>query len=292
MSNAQSPARVACLQMQIVQNGKEKNLANAARMIDEACGKNANLLILPEMFNTGCMFRDRAQAYAMAEPVPGGQSTQMLLDRARQHGVYIVASLVEQDGPDLFNTAVLAGPEGLVGKYRKLHPCEEEVYWIEPGNLGLPVFHTPMGRIALLICLDVYYPEAVRICAMQGADIICVPSNWGDFKQSRMLPDPFWTMAPALCMASALSNHVIVAGTNCVGQIEDRTFPGQSVIAGPWGAPLAGMVLNEETVIYADVDLSDSRKKNFHPTNSRLANRRTDVYSADLGYRPEKYPRQ
>lgn len=289
MEKIQSPARVACVQMELVQSDKAKNLDTARRMVGEAAGRGANLLVLPEMFNSGCMIGSRAEAYALAEPVPGGQSTRLLLELARTHGVYLVASLLERKGPDLYNTAVLAGPEGLVGKYRKLHPCEDEVYWVEPGDLGLPVFHTPIGRIAMLICLDAYYPEAARVCAMQGADIICIPSNWMDVKESRQLPDPYWTMAPVLCMANALSNHVLVVGTNCVGMLGGRHFPGQSVVASPWGAPIAGPAGQEEEIICVDVDLCDSRRKYFHPTNSRLANRRTDVYSGDLGYCPDKY---
>ena len=289
MENVQAPARVACVQMEVVQGGKKSNLDAARRLILEACEKGANLLILPELFNTGGMITDRAEAYALAESIPDGASVTLLLELAQTHGVYVVASLLERQGADLFNTAVLVGPDGLVGKYRKLHPCEDEVYWVEPGDLGLPVFHTPIGRIAMLICLDAYYPETARICAMQGADIICIPSNWMDVKESRALPDPYWTMAPVLCMANALSNHILVAGVNCVGYQRGRHFPGQSVIAGPWGAPVAGPAGQEEEILYADVDLCDSRRKYFHPTNSRLANRRTDVYSADLGYHPEKY---
>ena len=289
MENVQAPARVACVQMEVVQGDKKSNLDAARRLILEACEKGANLLILPELFNTGSMITDRAEAYALAESIPDGASVTLLLELAQTHGVYVVASLLERKGADLFNTAVLVGPDGLVGKYRKLHPCEDEVYWVEPGDLGLPVFHTPIGRIAMLICLDAYYPETARICAIQGADIICIPSNWMDVKESRALPDPYWTMAPVLCMANALSNHILVAGVNCVGYQRGRHFPGQSVIAGPWGAPVAGPAGQEEEILYADVDLCDSRRKYFHPTNSRLANRRTDVYSADLGYHPEKY---
>ena len=292
MEKVQSPARVACVQMEVAQGEKTRNLDTARRMILEGCEKGANLLVLPELFNTGSMIEDRAEAYALAESIPNGTSVKMLLELARTHGVYLVASLLERQGPDLFNTAVLAGPEGLVGKYRKLHPCEDEVYWVEPGDLGLPVFHTQIGRIAMLICLDAYYPETARICALQGADIICIPSNWMDVKESRKLPDPYWTMAPVLCMANALANHVLVAGVNCVGNQRGRHFPGQSLVAGPWGAPLTGLAGQTEEILCADVDLCDSRRKYFHPTNSRLANRRTDVYSADLGYRPERYSGQ
>src|SRR5699024_1756599 len=141
MENVQAPARVACVQMEVVQGDKKSNLDAARRLILEACEKGANLLILPELINTGSMITDRAEAYALAESIPDGASVTLLLELAQTHGVYVVASLLERKGADLFNTAVLVGPDGLVGKYRKLHPCEDEVYWVEPGDLGLPVFH-------------------------------------------------------------------------------------------------------------------------------------------------------
>ena len=242
------------------------------------------------LFTTGSAFDTRAEAYAVAEAIPDGRTSQFLLKKAREHGVYITGSFVERDGADLYNTAVLAGPDGLVGKFRKLHPCEDEVYWAEPGNLGIPVFHTPIGRIALLICLDAYYPECFRICALQGADIICTMFNAYHVKESRRLPDPYATMAGVLCMANALSNHVFVACCDAVGECNGTRFAGQSMVANQWGAPLAGPASDEEeAIVYADIDLADSRRKYFHPTNSRLANRRIDVYSQDLGYHPEKY---
>ena len=242
------------------------------------------------LFTTGSAFDTRAEAYAVAEAIPDGRTSQFLLKKAREHGVYITGSFVERDGADLYNTAVLAGPDGLVGKFRKLHPCEDEVYWAEPGNLGIPVFHTPIGRIALLICLDAYYPECFRICALQGADIICTMFNACHVKESRRLPDPYATMAGVLCMANALSNHVFVACCDAVGECNGTRFAGQSMVADQWGAPLAGPASDEEeAIVYADIDLADSRRKYFHPTNSRLANRRIDVYSQDLGYHPEKY---
>ena len=290
MENRQSPVRVACIQMDVIQGQVEENLRVAGQMLNEACSNGANLLVLPEMFNSGCVFENREQVYAIAEEVPCGKSSTCLLEIAQKRKVYITASLIEQSGVDLFNTSILVGPNGFIGKYRKLHPCQDEVYWIEPGNLGIPVFHTPIGRIAMLICLDAYYPETYRIAALQGADIICISFNAGDVKESRKLPDPYNTMISVLCMANALSNHIFVAGANRIGSVGTAKFAGQSIIANQWGAPVSDVAGSKEAqIIYADIDLCDSRRKYFHPTNSRLANRRIDVYSADLGYCPEKY---
>ena len=137
MSKIQSPAKIACIQMRISYCRVEENLAEADRLIEAACANGATLLILPETFTTGSAFDTRAEAYAVAEAIPDGRTSQFLLKKAREHGVYITGSFVERDGADLYNTAVLAGPDGLVGKFRKLHPCEDEVYWAEPGNLGI-----------------------------------------------------------------------------------------------------------------------------------------------------------
>ena len=122
MSKIQSPAKIACIQMRISYCRVEENLAEADRLIEAACANGATLLILPETFTTGSAFDTRAEAYAVAEAIPDGRTSQFLLKKAREHGVYITGSFVERDGADLYNTAVLAGPDGLVGKFRKLHP--------------------------------------------------------------------------------------------------------------------------------------------------------------------------
>lgn len=291
MENNQSPCRIACVQMDVAQNQRDQNLSTTSNLLEKAYDAGATLIILPEMFNTGCMMKNRAEAYQAAEAVPDGKTTALLIRFAEECNIYIVGSVVEQSGYNLYNTAVLVGPDGYIGKYRKLHLCEDEVYWFEGGDLGIPVFHTPIGRIAMLICLDAYYPETFRICALQNADIVCVPSNWTDVTISRSLPVPYKTMAPTLCMAGALSNYFFVAATNRVGKVNGTKFPGQSVIANQWGAPIA-VAGEQEEIIYADLDLCDSRRRYFHPTNSRLANRRIDVYSYFFNYDLDKYHQQ
>lgn len=292
-----SPVKVACIQMDIIDGNIDANLQKAEKLIREACAAGAGLIVLPETFNSGFFMDCREQAYQAAEPVPEGKSSQLLISLAREYSVYICASLLERSGSDIFNAGILAGPDGYIGKCRKLHPCEDEVYYVEPGDLGIPVFHTPIGRIGLCICLDAYYPEVFRILALQGVDIVCCMFNSSDVKETRHLPDPFHTLVTTLCMANAVSNHIFTVCCDRVGRGHDTMhgskFAGQSAIISPWGGPLSGIASDEEeTILYADIDLSDARKKNYHPANSRLAVRRTDVYSADLGYDPKKYPRQ
>lgn len=287
-----APVKIACIQMSVIPGDKDACLAKAEKMILEACANGAELLVLPEVFN-GQAEAARADAYRYAETIPGGKTSEMMIRLAKENKVYICGSFYEREGVDLYNTDILAGPDGLVGKYRKLHLCGNEPLKLEPGNMGIPVFRTPLGRIALLVCLDAYYPETFRIAALQGADIVCVSFNAGDFHEERNMPEGWYTAMPVLCQAAALSNHIFVVGCNRVGACGNYVSAGQSVIAGQWGMPVVPMAPHDqETILYAEVDLSDSRRKHFSPTDSRLANRRLDVYSPMLGYETEKYPKQ
>ena len=287
-----APVSIACIQMHAAYQEKEANLRHAEALIVEACKNGADLLVLPEFF-TDTSSQNRAEAYEQAESIPHGETTRMLLRLSREYGVHICGSFMERDGVDLYNTAILTGPDGLVGKYRKLHLCQSELYYFEPGDLGIPVFHTPLGRIALLICLDAYYPETFRIAAMEGADIACVMFNAMDVQQERNMPEQLYTPMPILCMANALSNHMYVVGCNRVGVCNDYVSAGQSIIVNPWGAPVVPVAPHDrEATLHAQVDLCDTRRRYISSTNSRLGNRRTDLYDPMLGYDPTRYPKQ
>lgn len=277
----ENQVRVSCIQMDVKLKDKTHNLNRAVELTEEACRNNASLVIFPELFSSGYTFYNREDVYSFAEAIPSGQTTKTVCELSKENNVYIVCSLIEQEGCNLYNTAILTGPEGYIGKYRKLHLCGDEIFWMEPGNLGIPVFHTRIGRIAMLICLDGFYPETYRICALQGADIICVPTNWSHVKA---LPPPYKTMGPTLTMAAALSNHIFIAASSRVGAEPGMEYPGQSIIANINGGPLAGPAGEKEEIIYADCNLADTRKRYLDATNSRLGNRRTDVYSEFLGY--------
>jgi len=287
-----APVKIACIQMSAEFGNKDANLKKAEQHILEACENGANLLVLPENFN-GSFEHTRQAAYAYAEPIPSGETSRMLIRLAEEKGVYVCGSFVEQDGIKLYNTSILVGPEGYIGKFRKLHLCGPEQYMYEPGDLGIPVFHTKLGRIALLICLDSYNPETFRIATLQGADIICVSYNAGDYHDVWNMPEGVHTAMPWLCLANAMSNHVFVVGCNRVGAYPGYTSAGQSVIASQWGMPVVPIAPHDrEAILYAEVDLSEARKVHISDTDSRTKNRRTDVYDAMLGYDPAKYPKQ
>jgi len=278
----QAEVKVACIQCDIEIGNVKKNTEKTVRFINEACDNGAKLIVLPETCNSGYVFETREEAFLLSQEVPAGETTKSWINVAKERKVYIVAGICERDGSDLYNTAVLVGPEGFIGKYRKLHLWEDEFLWFEPGNVGLPVFHTPIGRIGIIICYDMWFPETFRILASQGADIVCVPTNW---VLHESLPNDMKNFGPILGMAAAHSNGIFIAAADRVGTERNVLFPGKSVIIRTAGLPIAGPADDTEQIIYANCNLAKSRKHQSNAYNSTLKDRRTDVYDAMLGYK-------
>lgn len=281
-NNKQAEVKVACIQCDIEIGNIKKNTEKSLMLINEACDNGAKLIVLPETCNSGYVFETREEAFSLSQEVPAGETTKSWIEVAKERNVYIVAGICERDGSDLYNTAVLVGPEGYIGKYRKLHLWEDEFLWFEPGNMGLPVFHTPIGRIGIIICYDMWFPETFRILAAQGADIVCVPTNW---VLHESLPNDMKNFGPTLGMAAAHSNGIFVAAADRVGVERNVSFPGKSVIIRTAGLPIAGPADDIEQIIYANCNFAKSRKHQSNAYNSTLKDRRTDVYDEMLGYK-------
>ena len=192
-----SPVRVAVVQFnpQVGLDNLESNALAVRQRLQQAVKEGANLIVLPELATTGYCFHSREEAFAHAEPVPDGQTVRGWIAFAKEKQVYLVGCLPEADGHQLFDTAVLVGPDGFVGKYRKTHLWNEEKLFFTPGNLGFPVFDTRIGRIGLLVCWDIWFPETARIVSQLGADIICIPTGWV------WTPPPLYD-ASGTCMAA------------------------------------------------------------------------------------------
>lgn len=274
--------KVACLQMEPVVGSKEANLRHAHELIEQAAGAGAGLLVLPELCNSGYVFETREEAFDLAEPVPDGPTCRGWIEMAAQYGVYLVAGISERDGDALYNSSVVIGPQGYIGTFRKVHLWNKENLFFEPGNLGFPVFRTPIGRIGTFICYDGWFPESYRLCALQGADIICIPTNWVPIPGQDQTRE---AMANILVMAGAHSNSVYIAACDRVGTERGQPFIGQSVIVSYTGWPIGGPAsASEEQIIYADVDLAEARaKRNWNEFNQPLRDRRTDTYGEMLG---------
>ncbi|MFZ5789589.1 MAG: nitrilase family protein [Pseudomonadota bacterium] len=274
--------KIACIQMEPVVGEKQRNLRRSVELINEATANGANLVVLPELCNSGYVFESRAEAFALSEEIPGGESTAAWAETAAKNNLHLVAGIAEREGNLLYNSAVVIGPKGYVGTFRKVHLWNEENLFFEPGNLGFPVFKTPIGRIGCHICYDSWFPESHRLAALQGADIICVPTNWVPIPGQDPKRE---AMANILVMAAAHSNSVFIAAADRIGNERGQPFIGQSIIVGSAGWPIGGPASRDkEEIIYAEANLSDARRKrNWNEYNQPLRDRRTDVYHEMLG---------
>ncbi|ACV62818.1 Nitrilase/cyanide hydratase and apolipoprotein N- acyltransferase [Desulfofarcimen acetoxidans DSM 771] len=177
---------VATVQFRPVAEKVEENRQKMLELIDRATavaaqkGIELNLILFPELAATGAI-SDARKIQELAEEIPGA-GTAVFTEKAGENNVYIVLGIVEKQGVDYFNTAVLIGAEGMLGKYRKVHLTSQDKTWACAGKEGFPTFDLPFGRVAILIGYDLIFPESVECLAKWGTDLLCVPSLWGDEK--------------------------------------------------------------------------------------------------------------
>ena len=274
--------RIAVGQFEPRVGEKERNVARTLELIDEAASRGVELLVLPELCNSGYVFESKEEAESLAEEVPGGPTVKAWLERCAARGLTLVAGIAERDGGALYNSAVVVTPGGFVGTYRKLHLWDQENRWFTPGDRGVPVFDTPVGRIAAIICYDGWFPECYRVAALGGADVVCVPTNW--------VPIPGQAegrvaMATVLCQAAAHSNSLVVAAADRVGVERGQPFIGQSVIVSHTGWPLAGPASEcGEELLVTDVNAAEARRaRRWNEFNDPLADRRPEAYGPMVG---------
>lgn len=274
----ESTLRVACIQMEPRVGHKAANMARSLQFIAEAAAAGAQLVVLPELCNTGYVFQTHEEALAAAEPVPDGPSCQAWLKAAAEHSVVVVAGISELAGERLYNAAAVVGPAGYLGTYRKNHLWGEENLFFERGDLGMPVFEIKSGRFACAICYDMWFGEIYRMAAIEGADLLCVPTNWVPMRdQPANLP----MMSNLLAMSGAHTNALFVAAADRVGVERGQPFLGNSLIVGPNGWPLAGPASpKKEEMLLADLDLSEARRlRQLTPFNHVLNDRRPQIYA-------------
>lgn len=282
----QTLTRIACVQMQPAIGEVEANVERSSALIINSAGLGAKVVVLPELANTGYAFATRDEAFALAETIPDGPSIARWQRVASEYKLYLVAGIAERDGTALYDTAVLLGPDGFIGRYRKLHLWDAETLFFEPGNLGLPVFTTPIGRIGLAICYDAWFPETFRLLALQGAELVCVPTNWVRPSKPVIAPQGMpYSMAHMLLIAAAHSNSINIATADRIGIERGQPFEGRSVIVGHSGWPVAGPAsYDREELVIGDIDLANAREaRAWTKFNQILRDRRNDLYGEMLG---------
>jgi len=279
--------KVAAIQMEPKLGRKKQNIEKSCNLIDIAVSKGANLVVLPELCNTGFVFNNREEVIKLAETIPRGPTIEAWAAKAKEKNLFIVGGIAEVSGEKFFNSSVLIGPKGYIGTYRKLHNWFEEKLFFEPGNLGYPVFELPFGRLGMLICYDMWFPEGFRILMEQGADIVCIPTNWVPFPSKiRTCDESGRCMVHYIAMANAHVNAMYVICADRVGIERDQRFLGGSIIIGPSGWSLAGPASSEkEEILVADISVVESRRaKKWNDLNDIIRDRRTDIYDIMLGY--------
>ncbi len=247
--------RVAAIQYESTLGEKEKNVTDLLRLVEEAAQHEARLIVVPEMATTGYCWESRAEIAPHVEPIPG-PTTDRFQQLAASYGCLIAMSLPEVDPATnvYYNSMALIGPEGVIGRYRKIHSYISEPRWARDGDLGMPVWETPLGRLAGLICMDAEYFETARILALHHADVLLFPTNWLDEKS----PSSWW-------MARAFENGVYFIAANRYGLERGVQFSGGSCILNPDGS-IQAYLDNGEGIVYGEVDLSRCRNKSWgHP---------------------------
>ncbi len=246
--------------------------ANVKSNLEEVCGyisrEHADVFVLPELFNTGYNFIDAEEVAAFAETADG-PTYQKMFSLAKDRASYICYGFAEK-ADRLYNSAILVGPEGLVGLYRKVHLFSREKLFFAPGDLGFPVFDLPFGKVGMMICFDWIFPESARSLALGGADLILHPSNL-------VLPH-----CPDAMITRCLENRVFAATANRVGT-ESRggivlSFIGKSEIISPRGEILHRLGDSQPGIGVADIDISLARNKQVTEFNHVMDDRRTAQY--------------
>ena len=267
--------RIAAFQIDVALGNVSRNLERMSAGLKTAVEEGARLAIFPECSATGYCFNSAEEARALAEPIPG-PITQQVVAACREHGLWAVFGMIEADGERIFNAAVLAGPDGVAGVYRKVHlPYLGLDMFTTPGDRPFAVHEVEGVRIGMNICYDAAFPEAARCLAILGADLIVLPTNW---------PPGAGCVACSGISTRAMENAVYYAAVNRIGVERGFRFIGQSSICAPDGSVLASAGALEETVMFADIDVTRARRKlvirvpDKHEID-RLADRRPEMYT-------------
>ncbi len=251
--------RVGFVQMNSRLLDVESNIDKAVRLV----GRNrADLLVLPELFNSGYNFRTRQEVAGVAERIPRGRTTQALMDFSKGDGTTVVAGIAERKGQNYYNSAIVVKDGRYLGTYRKVHLFYNEKKFFEPGT-ELKVF----GRVGVMVCFDWYFPESARSLMLKGAEIIAHPSNL-------VLPH-----CPESMKIRALENKVYTVTADRVGVERGLRFVGQSEIVNPRGEVVYRASATKEECVVRTIDLAMARNKAVTPKNNLLRDRVPEVYA-------------
>jgi predicted amidohydrolase len=245
----------------------DANINKALSMLDNA---DAELFVLPELFNTGYHFTSVEEVQNLAEEIPAGKTTKALCSIAQKKKIHIVAGIAEIANGSLYNSAILVSPAGFVATYRKIHLFNEEKLWFQAGNNGFKVYDIGQLKIGIMICFDWFFPESARVLALLGADLVCHPSN---------LILPYCQDA---MVTRCLENKIFAITANRTG-FEDRggkrfNYTGGSQITSPDGRILHRAAPESDETGIVELDVSLARDKRTNAYNDLFADRKVEYY--------------
>ena len=265
------------------QGNSTADLDYTVARIREAAASGAQIVCTQELFNTPYFCRTQdTEPFDLAEPIPGA-TTELLEALAGELGIVIIAALFERRASGVYhNTAAVIDADGrYLGKYRKMHipqdPGYEEKFYFSPGDLGYKVWDTKFGKISVLICWDQWYPEAARLAALAGAEIIFYPTAIGWLPEEKAeLGDAQHTAWEAVQRGHAVANGCYVAAVNRTGVEGETEFWGQSFVSDFYGQIVGRAPVGEEHILIADCDLK--ALENMRRTWPFFRDRRIDTY--------------
>lgn len=271
--------KIAGVQMDVTLAEPQRNLARIVAAVEETTRHGARLTVFPECAVTGYCFDslDEARPFAVSLGEDGGgEIVAQLTDVCRRSDSFVVVGLLERDGDRVFNACVLVGPSGLVGSYRKLHlPMLGIDRFTTKGDRPLEVFTAGEVKLGMNICYDGSFPEASRVMALDGAELIVLPTNW---------PPAAVCFANHTINTRAMENHVYYMSVNRIGSERGFSFIGTSRICDPTGKTIAAADHEDEAILYADIDPAWARNKHLIRTPGkheihRWNDRRPEFYN-------------
>lgn len=245
----------------------DKNRTLLQHYCQKAAVQEVDLIVFPELCATGYNFISKEQVHSLAEEVPEGETSKLWIRLAQEYQMTIVGGMAEL-GPDnhVYNSAVIMGPKGYLGVYRKMHLFAREKEWFYPGDDPPRVWKIPRAILGVLICFDWAFPEAARILMLEGCEVLCLPANL-------VLPYAQKTM-----IARSIENRIFTILANRIGSERTLTFTGRSQITNPQGQIISRGGTKRTGLIIAEINPTRAKDKFLTKTNHIIQDRRIELY--------------